>query len=213
MTKRSLNIYSSNGACPNKSAYRDFTPCNTAYVFGDPGERVIVSIGFGGSFVGYSSTAREITIGRSGYESLDISSVVSGPVTVHAYSPLNANRNAPGTSVFLDPKSGDDYIDLYSSTTGVPSDGVSTAKVYLYISSQLNFEDTNYVQVAVTNNANIVNCNDQSTGEILIPSSGQVEVALTSTYPGTKRVFFHVKNFSLTTALSVDVDFINIGEL
>jgi hypothetical protein len=213
VSKRTLNIYSSNGACPNKSAYRDFTPCNTAYVFGDPGESVIVSVGSGGSFVGYSSNTREITIGQSGYESLDVSSVNSGLLTIQAYNPLNSNRNANVNMVFLEPKPGGDYIDLYSGTTGAPSDGVSTAKVYLYISSLLNSIETNYVQVAVTNNSNIVNCNDQSTGEIPIPPSGQVEVAITSIYPGTKKVYFHVKNLPLTTPLSVDIDFIDIGVL
>jgi hypothetical protein len=172
-----------------------------------------VSVGAGGSFVGYSSNAREITIGKSGYESLDISSVVSGPEVVYAYSPLDGNRNALATSVFLEPKQGSDYIDLYSSTTGVPSDGKSTAKVYLYISSQLNSADSDRVQVAVTNNANIVNCNDQSTGEVPIPPSGQVEIAITSIYPGAKKVYFHVKNLPLTTPLSVDIDFIDIGAL
>lgn len=213
MANRSLNIYSSNGACPNKSGYREFTPCNTAYIFGNVGESVIVSVGTGGSFVENSRNTAEITIGKSGYKTLDVSSVVNGPLTVSAYNPQDGIRNALATSTFLEPKPGGDYIDLYSSTTGVPSDGLSTAKIYLYISSMLNSTETNYVQVAVTNNANIVNCNDQSTGEIPVPPSGQLQVSITSIYPGTKKVYFHVKNLPLTTPLSVDIEFIDIGVL
>lgn len=213
MTKRALNIYSSNGACPNKSAYRDFTPCNTVYVFGDPGERVVVSVASGGNFTGYSSQTREIIIGTSGYESLDISSINDGPLSVYAYSQPGGNRNATTTTVFFEPHQGSSYIDLYSNTTGVPSDGVSTAKVYLYISSLLDSIDTNYVQVAAMNNSSIINCNNESTGQVPIPPSGQVEIAITSTYPGIKKVYFHVKGYSLITPLSVDIEFIDIGAL
>lgn len=213
MAKKPLSIYATNGACPNRSGYTQFIPCNTVYVFGDVGERLIVSVGPGGNFVDYTESFREIVIDESGYEPLDISSVNSGPLPVQVYNPLNGNRYANINPVFLEPKAGGDYIDLYSSTTGVPSDGISTAKVYLYISSLLNSIDTNYVQVAVTDDAGIVNCGGSSTGEIPIPLSGQVEVAITSNYPGTKQVFFHVKNLTLTRPWGVDINFIDIGAL
>lgn len=213
MAKRPLSIYATNGACPNRSAYTQFVPCNTVYVFGNVGERLIASVGSGGNFVDYGGNHAEIVIDETGYEPLDVSSVNSGPLPVQVYNELDGSRYAGIYPVFLEPRTGGDYIDLYSSTTGVPSDGISTAKVYLYISSLLNSMDTNYVQVAVTNNAGIVNCGGESTGEIPIPPSGQVEVSIASKYPGTKEVFFHVKNLTLTRPWGVDINFIDIGAL